>query len=211
MGMQGPAVVSRLCCRLPSSGSAATPKELSFSGSPGLQCISMSVIFKCLQGTEFLKTSSSTLHLHSSHSPRAPYLARFHAPSGQRGGQWPDRESMLAALLLLWRVTPPWLLRVPGRPRPKLRHLRRALSVAAINGEQPSLFRTAVTAREEFQAVGEYSGFCIRQRHGTQGKLYTTTFCGNKDRILSNPSLHSEAYHPNSTELDIQAECHLKH
>lgn len=211
MGTQVPAVVSRLRCRLPSSGPAATPKELSSSGSPGLQCISLSVIFKCPQGTEFLKSGSSTLHLHSFHSPRAAWLARFHAPSGQRGGPWPDQESTLAALPLLWRVTPPWPLRVPGRPRPKLRPPRRALSVAAINGEQPSLFQTAVTAREEFQAVGEYSGFCIRQRHGTQGKLYTATFCGNKDRILSNPSLHSEAYHPNSTELDIQAECHLKH
>lgn len=211
MGTQVPAVVSRLRCRLPSSGPAATPKELSSSGSPGLQCISLSVIFKCPQGIEFLKSGSSTLHLHSFHSPRAAWLARFHAPSGQRGGPWPDQESTLAALPLLWRVTPPWPLRVPGRPRPKLRPPRRALSVAAINGEQPSLFQTAVTAREEFQAVGEYSGFCIRQRHGTQGKLYTATFCGNKDRILSNPSLHSEAYHPNSTELDIQAECHLKH
>ena len=34
------------------------------------------------------------------------------------------------------------------------------LSVAAINGEQPSLFWIAVRAREEFQAVREYSGFC---------------------------------------------------
>lgn len=84
VGMEGPAVVSRLCCMLPSRGPAATPKELSFSGGPGLQCISMSVIFKCLQGTEFLKTGSSTLHLHSSHSPGAPWLACFHTPSGQR-------------------------------------------------------------------------------------------------------------------------------
>ena len=127
MGMEGPAVVSRLCCRLPSRGPAATPKELSFSGSPGLQCISMSVIFKCLQGTEFLKTGSSTLHLHSSHSPRAPWLAGFHTPSGQRGGQRPDQESALP-LFLCSGITPPWPLRVPGRPPPELPRLSRALS-----------------------------------------------------------------------------------
>lgn len=83
MGTQVPAVVSRLRCRLPSSGPAATPKELSSSGSPGLQCISLSVIFKCPQGTEFLKSGSSTLHLHSFHSPRAAWLAR-----SQRSERW---------------------------------------------------------------------------------------------------------------------------
>lgn len=62
-----------------------------------------------------------------------------------------------------------------------------------------------VTAREEFQAIREYSGFCIRQLNGSQGQLYTATFCGNKDRILSNTSWHSKAYHPNFTEQDSKA------
>lgn len=62
-----------------------------------------------------------------------------------------------------------------------------------------------VTAREEFQAIREYSGFCIRQLNGSQGQLYIATFCGNKGRILSNTSWHSKAYHPNFTEQDIKA------
>lgn len=42
------------------------------------------------------------------------------------------------------------------------------------------------------------------------GELYPATFCGNKNRILSDTSLHSKAYHPNSTDEAIQA-CHLNY
>lgn len=112
------------------------PRELSSSGSPGAQCISLS-IFKCPQGTEFLKSRFLN-----------PPSALFSLPKGRlvgplptlpavRGGRGRTRSTPGCSSPAL-EVTPPWPLRVPGRPRPKLRPPRRALSVAAINGEQPS-------------------------------------------------------------------------
>lgn len=42
------------------------------------------------------------------------------------------------------------------------------------------------------------------------GEFYPSTFCRNKNRILSDMSLYSKAYHPNSTDEVIQA-CNLNY
>lgn len=68
----------------------------------------------------------------------------------------------------------------------------------------------AVMVREKFQAIREYSDFCLCHLNGSQGKWYPATFCDNKNRILCNTSLHFKVYHPNSSEQDIQAYHRLK-
>lgn len=124
--------------------------------------------------------------------------------SGQTGKQWPPPWT--------WGNMPGSLpAALPARQAPTEVQVSEESSLGCCCTWRAALvLLNCIIAREEFRAIREHSGFSICQLNGSQGKRYPAPFCSNKNRILSNTTLHSKAYHPNSADQDIQAYCHIK-